>query len=152
MKLKLYTEAKQVHISGEYFGLPFAAMLDLGNKSAAWDHEAPIPFPPLVPPPLTKEQETATEAQKVCPGCVRGALKLMRGGMGWAKEIFGVGQVDKIKAAERKKLCESCPSNCYDFGICRDDWPDKPDEEQGCGCVLALKITQISEKCPHDHW
>lgn len=150
MKVKLYEQAKRIHVSGDYFGLPFAALLDLENRNAEWDDTAPSA--PLVPAPPTEEQKTAQEAQKECPGCVRGAIKLMRGGMGWAKELLGIGQVPETKAAERKKLCESCPSNCYDFGVCRDDWPDRLDEEQGCGCILALKITQTSEKCPHDHW
>lgn len=145
-QLRLYEKDQKIHISGEYLEAPFGAFIDVKNKTAEWDASV-VNKNPIVP-----ARPESTKATKTCPGCVRGAIKLMKGGMGWAKELLGVGQVEEIVAVKRQNMCLSCPSNCYDFGICRDDWPDRPEKEQGCGCVLALKVTQTSEKCPHDHW
>lgn len=103
------------------------------------------------PAPRTKAISHAI-ADKDCPGCKSTILKLIRGGWGWAKDALGLDQVPDGVAAVRKATCMRCPTNCYDFGVCRDDWPDRPVAEQGCGCILSLKILQASEACPHDHW
>ena len=103
--------------------------------------------------PLEKDAAPKkSPTQEKCPGCTKGIVKLLRGGMGWAKAALNIGQTTPEIAAERQVICESCPSSVYDFGVCRDDWPDKKPGDQGCGCVLALKVLQASEECPHKHW
>jgi hypothetical protein len=134
------TENLIIRMRGSLKGNDYGVVIDIKNGQVQWDAEIPWKHPP------TLEDEPRDKSSD-CPGCRKGMWKLIRGGMGWAKEMLQVGQVSVTTAGLRKALCEECPSNCYDFGVCRDDFPDRPREEQ-----LALKVTQASESCPHKHW
>lgn len=128
-------------------GIKYGAIIDLKDGHAKWDDTIEY-----VKPILTTETTADTDSSN-CPGCKNNLMKLVKGGFGWAKEVLGVGQVPTTVGQARKGTCLNCPSNCYDFGVCRDDWDDgRLPEQQGCGCILALKVTQASEECPHKHW
>lgn len=132
----------QLRITGTLANVPYGAVIDVGNGKAEWDGSIPWREPTQVVP----------GAEGDCVGCGSVVKKLIKGGLGWAKELLHVDQAATQIAAERRSICLDCPSVCYDFGICRDDWPDRPAAKQGCGCILAMKVTQKSEACPHDHW
>lgn len=136
----------KVTIIGRLLGTEYGAVISLLTGTVEWlkDIQWQAPLPDAVPP----KKETSNG----CPGCHNGVMKLIRGGMGWAKSALKIDQAPPEVGQERQSICESCPSNCYDFGVCRDDWPNRPKKEQGCGCILALKVTQNREECPHKHW
>ena len=141
----------RVLIEGHIEDHPFAADINVSREEATYiPHHmvaSDIGSPSKQPP-----QKTAKETKKGCPGCHSTLKKLIRGGMGWAKELLHLGQAEQSLAEHRKGICLRCPSGCYDFGVCRDDLPDRAAEEQGCGCILALKVTQADQECPHKHW
>ena len=144
-QIRTNVRAGLLYVSGTLGGVRYGVIINLKDGSAEWDpdivwHEAPA------------VQPTDAESEEGCPGCGALLTKLIKGGMGWAKALLKVDQVSPEVATARKALCLLCPSKCYDFGICRDDLPDRTAYQQGCGCVLALKVTQASEECPHRHW
>jgi hypothetical protein len=132
----------RLRIVGKVRGQDFGVQVDLAEGSAAWD-----PDITYKPPTSSPEAPPSTD----CPGCKKGIAKLIKGGWGWARAALTTNAPDAV-VAERKRTCGMCPSACYDFGVCRDDWPNRTDEEQGCGCILALKVLVPSESCPHGHW
>ena len=137
-----------IRFFGVFLGIKYGAIIDLKTGHAKWDDTIEYREPRTV---ATSPESTDTNAE--CPGCKNNLMKLVKGGFGWAKEVLGVGQVPDTIAEARKGTCLGCPSSCYDFGVCRDDWTDGRDKaSQGCGCILALKVTQASEECPHQHW
>ncbi len=142
-----YREAKKVVVRGLVADVPFGVEVDAVNRTAVFLEDTAMKAPS---PQSAKVINTAKD--KDCPGCKSAILKLVKGGWGWAKDALGLDQVPDGIAAVRKATCLRCPTNCYDFGVCRDDWPDRPDAEQGCGCILSLKVLQASEVCPPKHW
>lgn len=138
-------ENMKVTLTGRLLGHEYGGVFDLLTGSVEWLQEIVWHQPP-------KDVVTHAKQDRTCPGCTRGVLKLLRGGMGWAKSALRLDQAPPEVIAERQAKCESCPLGLHDFGICRDDWPNKPRKDQGCGCVLALKVTQKSEQCPHKLW
>ncbi len=135
-----------IRFFGTLAGIKYGAVIDLKTGHAKWDDTIEYVEP-------RKGGETvAKDGSAECPGCNKTLKKLLRGGMGWAKEVLNVGQAPATIAEARQSTCLACPSGCYDFGVCRDDLPDRKPEQQGCGCILALKVTQASEECPHKHW
>lgn len=137
-------ENKIVTIRGLVDDVPFGVEVDAQKHTARILNNTTL----IVP----KGNSVPDKKQGDCPGCKDVIGKLVRGGIGWAKELFHLDTIPPHVAQARKAMCETCPSDCYDFGVCRDDWPDRPPEEQGCGCILSLKILQGSEECPHAHW
>lgn len=143
---QINSRTMEIKFFGMFMGLKYGAVLDLKNGHVKWDDTIEFRTP------RTSSETTATKKASDCPECTKGIMRLIRGGMGWAKEALGLDQVPDVVAATRQSICETCPTNCYDFGVCREDWPDRPPDKQGCGCILALKVTQASEECPHKHW
>ncbi len=92
-----------------------------------------------------KPEQTRGEKKRGCSNCERGLKRLVRGARGWAKLKLGKGLAPDQTVAERQAICEKCPSNCFDFGICSE-------EKGGCGCILWAKARVASEVCPHGHW
>lgn len=137
----------QVTVNGLVDGVPFGVKIDAKEKTALFIENSKIK-----PPSSHKITTETSKGDKNCPGCKSTLTKLIKGGVGWAKELLGVDQVHPELAKSRKFICENCLSNCYDFGVCRDDWTDREKQDQGCGCILSLKILQASESCPHNHW
>ena len=144
-QIRTNVRAGLLHISGTLGGVPYGVTVNLTDGTAAWDSNIPWHTAPATLP-------VDADSDEGCAGCGSLLSKLIKGGMGWAKALLKVDQVSPDVAAARKALCLLCPSKCYDFGICRDDLPNKTAYQQGCGCVLALKVTQASEECPHRHW
>ena len=138
---------KIMSLKCEWLGYSFGVIIDLAHHTVQFDDTIP-----WIEPTVEGASTSSDKAEKECPGCKTGLMKLIRGGMGWAKATLGIDMVDASIVAARKETCLSCPSKCYDFGVCRDDWPNRLDAEQGCGCILSLKILQASEECPHQHW
>ena len=147
---QINAKALEIRFFGSLNGIPYGAVLDLKTGHVKWDDQIKYVEPHQANgTSLSTDDAGAGE----CPGCKNNIMKLVKGGFGWAKEVLGVGQVPAEVAVQRQRWCETCPSNCYDFGVCRDDWTDgRAPAEQGCGCILALKVTQASEECPHKHW
>lgn len=134
----------RLRLVGDSGGRPYSVMLDLDAQTAEWEHDQA----PHTPAPLPSDQRPG---EKPCVGCVSAVQKLLRGGWGWAKSVFKQ-PASAETIARREEICEACPSGCYRFGVCRDDWPNRPAEEQGCGCILSLKVLVADEECPHKHW
>ena len=51
----------------------------------------------------------------------------------------GFNRADDDLIAKRQRLCDVCPAN-------------KDGECELCGCVIKLKVTWRSEKCPMEMW
>ena len=49
--------------------------------------------------------------------------------------------VSKEKKAERRAICEICPSWNKTLNMCRE-----------CGCQMRVKTSLSSSKCPLDKW
>ena len=71
--------------------------------------------------------------------------QLARGIKGMASYAIGKTRVADAAAQERQRICESCPSGIYNFGICDET-------KGGCGCVLFYKVRVTVEECPNGHW
>lgn len=141
------TEDKIVTIRGVVGDVPFGVEVDANKKTAHILNDTAFKARTQ---PTGKKKEKSNDDD--CPGCPNALKKLFRGGVGFAKAVLRIDQVPPEVAAGRKALCLLCPAKCYDFGICRDDWPNRDKSQQGCGCILALKILQGKESCPHEHW
>lgn len=132
-----------IRFVGDLAGKPYSVMVDLDAQTAIWEADQ-VPRP-------TAKTPTKAGGKKPCLGCENGVHKLLRGGWGWARTLFKK-QASPETIRAREEICERCPSDCYHFGVCRDDWPDRSPREQGCGCILSLKVLIEDEKCPHKHW
>lgn len=148
-QIKIDHKNMKVTFTGRLLGTEYGVLINIAQGTVEWLKNIEWVKPPPKEKPLVSAEQVL---DKDCPGCNAGVKKLIKGGMGWAKQLLGLDQVPAEVAAARQSICEACPSNCYDFGICRDDWPDRDRKDQGCGCVLALKVTQGKEVCPHEHW
>tara|TARA_Y100000401_G_scaffold117519_1_gene126817 strand:- start:8561 stop:8893 length:333 start_codon:yes stop_codon:yes gene_type:complete len=71
--------------------------------------------------------------------------QLARGIKGMASYAIGKTKVQADIAEERQSICEACPSDMYNFGICDET-------KGGCGCVLFYKVRVTVEECPQGHW
>ena len=143
-----------VGIAGRLAGAPYGATINVREHTVEWDSS-------LIGVDATRKRHSDAAARSPkndkpakgdCDGCLKGAARLIRGGWGWIKAELKIGAAEQVVAEERKAICVACPSKCYDFGVCRDDFPDREKDKQGCGCILSLKVLVESEKCPHGHW
>ena len=67
---------------------------------------------------------------------IRGAV---RGAIGIAKAYSGIGLADRRTAESRYMACQKCQHN--DLGRCII-----------CGCFVAAKVRNRSERCPVEQW
>lgn len=138
-RTRYYRDPPRVEIFGTVDDTPYGVSIDLDSKHATW-LENPEPRKPR------KGQD------EDCPGCHKSLKKLITGALGFTKRALGVDACPPEIVEDRIHICETCPSDCYHFGVCRDDWPDRPKDQQGCGCILPIKVQLASEQCPHAHW
>jgi len=145
MSLRVSTFKTHVHVEGRFNGVEYGVNLNPVDGTLLWtgrNDSVPV-----------VADAGAEPKEKDCKNCGRtGLKKLVEGGWGWAKAALGVDRQSEEVARVNHSICLSCPSKCYDIGICRDDWPDRQKDQQGCGCIVALKVLDEKESCPHGHW
>lgn len=146
-------KAGTVTVLGHLAGTPYGVVIDVKNHSVEWDSTRRLDrrATPQQTTRKAKKPEKTSDAEG-CSGCLKGLRKMIRGGLGWAKVAIGHSRAEPEIVASRKATCMSCPSQCYEFGVCRDDFSDRAKEAQGCGCILSLKVLVKTETCPHGHW
>lgn len=123
----------RVMVHGRVAGERFRALIDVPRCRARMMSSEDDPLPAL-PPPADRG-----------PGTRSSLRGLAAGAWGMVKTGLGVDRAPIAVIAERKSICQRCPSGCYDFGICRR-------ESGGCGCVLDTKVRLGSARCPKGHW
>lgn len=136
---------QRVTVRGRVNGVGFSALIDPQRRLAEWIEPTENV---LLNPKMLTVGGAPSHREEDCEGCdrsVRDLLRLASGGIEAIKAKLGIGKAPAAIVAQRKATCESCPSNCYDFGECVKS-------RGGCGCILSLKILRRDQTCPHDHW
>ena len=143
-RAQFFGHDKIVRINGAIEGVPFSVKVNAAAETAEWTTPAPV-----------SERKPAPDAggnEADCPGCHKSLKQLVTGAIAFTKRAVGVDKCPTEEVMKRMSICETCPSGCYQFGVCRDDLPDRPETDQGCGCILPIKLQLASEACPHNHW
>jgi hypothetical protein len=70
-------------------------------------------------------------------------MQLVKGVIGLTKAEWNWDEANPETVAKRRAICEACPGDHYDFGVCH---------AAGCGCFPAAKITINGQKCPAGYW
>jgi len=89
-------------------------------------------------------------------GCCGKAIRLVGKGASVTKKLIVGKRVRVDTQRKRLKICGECDLySCKVFGpVCGTLYSGKErnEEVEGCGCLLAVKVSLKGESCPRGKW